>query len=146
EILPGLLHRLPDIGAAREVDHGFRLIRGHHLVEATAVAEVAFRQRPPAHRPAMSRLQIVEGDRFEAGLGEPLGRVAADVPGAASDEYAHVRRPSCLPTGAARPYNWAHGAVAIVPGGTAIRGRADQGVRGPGQTATRFRPWSFASE
>ena len=51
-----------------------------------AVGEVAFDQRTPAHRLAVSARQIVVDDRQVSGLRQRLAGVRPDIAGAAGDE------------------------------------------------------------
>src|SRR6266481_348718 len=60
-----------------------------------SIREIAFDQRPPAHRLAMPARQIVEDDRLVSSSRQDLAGVAADISCSAGDEY-RLRHP-CLP-------------------------------------------------
>ena len=75
------------------------------------VREITLFQRPPSHGPPVAINEVVKNHRIETGLGEPLRRVAADIPRAADHKYAHrsprartlVAPHSCVYPGTAGP-------------------------------------------
>ena len=61
-----------------------------HGANEGSVGQIALDQRSPPHRLVVAGAEVVQDHRLDAGGGQRLGRLAADVPGAAGDQDAHA--------------------------------------------------------
>ncbi len=86
EIELRLRHRLADIGKGGEMHDGGDLVLAQGGPEPRRIREIGLDERPPADRPAVPVDEIVVTDGNEAGGGQGLAGMAADIAGAAGDE------------------------------------------------------------
>ena len=83
-----LTHRLADIEKCCEVHHRRHAVASERRAHGTDVRDVALDELAVLHGAAVSGDEIVEDDDRVAGTTERLGRVAADVAGAARHQDA----------------------------------------------------------
>ena len=76
-----------------------RLVLGHGRAQGLAVADVAHDEVTPPHHVLAAGTEIVEHHRPPAALRQGLGRVRADIAGAAGDQHRAAVRGVCLGQG-----------------------------------------------
>ena len=82
----GVLLALTHLDPRGELHDGERPVFADRCPQRLGIPDIAADQRAPAHRMFMAAAQIIEDDRRMSCEAHGLGRVAADIAGAADDQ------------------------------------------------------------